>query len=102
MAQKDVNIQPLGMNVLVTPREEEDTTPGGLIIPPSAGESSFPAMGTVIKLGTGDTDENGKEIPFRVKVGDVVFYKKYAPEEISVDGESYYIVPQSEILAIVK
>jgi chaperonin GroES len=96
-----VNIQPIGPHILVQPVKEEEKTASGLIIQTS-GKGEKPKKGKVIALGTGAKDENGKDIPFSVKVGDTVLFKKYAPEEIEMDGEEYLIMKESDILAVVK
>ncbi len=98
---KDIKITPLGNRVVVKPQEVQEKTPGGLVIPPSAADEKKPAFGEVVKLGIGK-DEDGKVLKFDVKVGDLVYFKKYSPEEIEVDGTEYYILESDDILAIVK
>lgn len=93
-------IKPIGENILVEPAKEESTTASGLIIQAS-GKGERPQRGTVVALGTGAKDENGKSIPFSVKVGDVVMFKKYSPEEIEMDGVEYLIMKESDVIAIV-
>ncbi|WKZ31488.1 MAG: co-chaperone GroES [Candidatus Dojkabacteria bacterium] len=92
---KDAKLQPLGSRVVVMPDEAEETTSGGLIIPPTAQGDKKPEVGVVVKLGTGK-----KDFTFSVKVGDRVFFKKYAPDEIEIDGQLYYILEEEEILAV--
>lgn len=96
MAAEKIKIQPLGKRVVVMPEEVEEKTAGGLIIPPSAQDGQKPELGKVVKLGTGE-----KDFKFSVKVGDRVFFKKYSPDEIEVSGETYYVLEQDDILAIV-
>ena len=55
----------------------------------------------VVALGTGKRDEAGKEIPFVVKKGDKVLISKYGGTEIKVDGESYLIMREDDILGII-
>jgi chaperonin GroES len=97
----DIKIQPLGSRILVRPQEEEETIAGGLVIPPSANDDKRPAMGEVLKLGKGK-DEDGKEVEFPFKKGDVIYFKKYSPNEIEIEGEQYLIVDAEDILAIIK
>jgi chaperonin GroES len=78
--------------VEVSPAEEK--TASGLIIPDTAKEK--PQKGTVVAVGTGKKDE-----PMTVKVGDTVLYGKYAGTEVSVDGQEYLIMRESDIFAIV-
>ncbi len=89
-----VNIKPLADRVLVKPAEAETTTKGGIIIPDTAKEK--PQKGTIIAVGNGKKDE-----PLTVKEGDIVLYGKYSGTEISVEGEDYLIMRESDIYAIV-
>jgi len=95
-----IKIQPLGKRVLVKPDEAEQVTKGGLVLPPSTGEDKRPAMGTILILGIGK--RKGEEIKFDVKVGDRIYFKKYAPEEIEMDGKKYLLLDVDDILAIIK
>ncbi len=89
-----VNIQPLGERVVVQPARAEDKTASGIIIPDTAKEK--PQNGTVVAVPAED-----KENPITVKVGDTVLYGKYAGTEITIDGNDYLIMNESDILAIV-
>jgi chaperonin GroES len=97
----EIKIQPLGNRILVRPQEEEETIAGGLVVPPSANDEKRPAMGEVLKLGVGKDDE-GKEVKFDVKKGDIIYFKKYSPTELEIEGEEYLIVDTEDILAIIK
>ena len=97
-----MNIQPLGDRVLVKPiSTEEKKTKAGIIIPETA-EKEKPDQGEVIAVGEGKQGEDGKIIPLKVKVGDRIIFSKYSPDEIKIDDEEYYIISESNILAIVK
>ena len=96
----DVKIQPLGNRILVRPQEEEETIAGGLVIPPSANDDKRPAMGEVLKLGKGK-DDDGKPVSFDVKKGDIIYFKKYSPNEIEIEGTQYLIVDAEDVLAII-
>lgn len=97
---KSIKIQPIGNRVLVKPDEIEEKTSGGLVLPPSASEDQKPETGTVVKLGRGKVD--GKEVSFEVSVGDRVYFKKYSPDEILIDGDKYLLLNEEDILAIIK
>ena len=94
-----VNLKPLGDRVLVEPAEEKETKKGGIIIPDTAKEK--PQEGKVVALGTGKVDDNGKKVEFTVKKGDKVLISKYGGTEIKVDGESYLIMREDDILGII-
>ena len=89
-----VNVKPLADRVLIQPAAAEQKTAGGIIIPDTAKEK--PQRGTVVAVGPGKKDE-----PLTVKVGDVVLYGKYAGTEISVDGNDYLIMRESDIIAVI-
>lgn len=96
MSKSKVNIRPLGKRILVKPQEIEESTPGGLIIPPTAQEGEKPEMGTVVLLGSGE-----KDFSFTVKENDTVYFKKYAPDELEHNGEKYFILNEEDVLAII-
>ena len=94
MAKKSLNITPLHDRVIVKPAEAETKSAGGIIIPDTAKEK--PQKGIVLAAGPGKKDE-----PVTVKAGDSVLYGKYAGTEITVEGQDYLIMRESDILAIV-
>ena len=94
-----MNIKPLGDRVLVEALEEKEQIKGGILIPDSAKEK--PQEAKVIALGTGKTDDNGKKIPFDVKVGDIVIVSKYGGTEIKYNDKEYKILNSDDIQAIV-
>jgi len=94
-----LNVKPLGDRVLVEAVEEKEVKKGGIIIPDSAKEK--PTEAFVRVLGTGKTDDDGKKVPFEVKVGDRVLISKYGGTEIKIDGKEYKLLNSDDILAIV-
>jgi len=78
--------------------EEKEVVKGGIIIPDTAKEK--PQEGQVVALGTGKLDEKGNKVAFTVKVGDRVLISKYGGTEIKVDGTSYLIMREDDILGI--
>ena len=93
-----LNVKPLGDRVLVEPVEEKETKKGGIIIPDTAKEK--PQEGIVRALGTGKLDDQGKRIPFEVKLGDRVLVSKYGGTEIKLDGKEYKLLSSDDLLAI--
>jgi chaperonin GroES len=89
-----VNIKPLADRVLVAPVPAEEKTAGGIIIPDTAKEK--PQKGKVVAVGQGKKDE-----PMTVQIGDTVLYGKYSGTEISIEGQEYLMMRESDILAIV-
>lgn len=101
MAKGNHKIKPIGGYIMVEPIEEEEKTASGLIIQ-SAGKGERPQKGKIIELGTGARDDDGKLISFNVKVGQVVLFKKYAPEDIELDGKKYLLMKESDLLAVIE
>jgi chaperonin GroES len=95
-----INLKPLGDRVLVEPVEEKEIKKGGIIIPDTAKEK--PTEGIVRALGTGKTDDDGKKIPFEVKVGDRVLVSKYGGTEIKLDGKEFKLLNADDILGIIQ
>ena len=95
-----VNLKPLGSRVVVEPIEQEEVTPGGIVLPETAKEK--PQKGTVLSVGDGDRDDSGKRIPMDVKVGDTVLYAKYSGTEIKLDSKKLLILRESDVLAILE
>ena len=93
-----MNIRPLYDRILVRRVKEEEKTAGGLYIPDTAKEK--PQQGEVIAVGPGRT-EDGKRVPMEVKAGDKVLYGKYSGTEVTIDGDQFLILRESDILAIV-
>ena len=94
----NVKIKPIGDRVLVEHIEEKEQVRGGIIIPDSAKEK--PQEAKVIAIGTGKKDEDGKILPFEVKVGDRVLISKYGGTEVKIEEKKYTIVREDDILGI--
>jgi chaperonin GroES len=92
------SIKPLGNRVLVKRLEAEAMSAGGIVLPDSAQEK--PQEAEVVALGTGGTDDNGKDIEFHVAVGDKVLISKYGGTDVKVDGEELLILSQNDILGV--
>lgn len=93
-------IQPLQDRVIVKPKEAEETTKGGIILPDTAKEK--PVEGTIVAVGSGKVTDDGKVIALSLKVGDLVLYGKYSGTEVKIDGEEYLIMRESDIYGIMK
>ena len=93
-----MNVRPLRDRILVKRAEEQEQRIGGIIVPDTAKEK--PQQATVIAVGNGRGNDDGKQIPLDVKVGDHVLIGKYSGTEIKLDGEEYLIVREDEILGV--
>jgi len=94
-----MNLKPLGDRLVVEPREREQTTASGLVLPETAKEK--PQEGHVIAVGPGRRDDDGNRIPMDVAVGDIVLYAKYGGTEVKIDDKKLLILKESDVLAIV-
>lgn len=94
-----MNFRPLYDRVLARRIEQEEKTPGGIIIPDSAKEK--PVEAEIVAVGAGARDESGKNIPMEVKSGDRVLFAKWSGTEVKLDGQEYLILKESDILGIV-
>ncbi|MFQ3586935.1 MAG: co-chaperone GroES [Fimbriimonadaceae bacterium] len=95
-----MNLQPLHDRIIVEAAPKEEKTAGGIILPDTAQEK--PLRGTVLAVGPGKTQDNGKRTPVDVKVGETVLYGKYSGTEVTVDGKEYVILRADDILAVVE
>ena len=98
------NVQPLADRVLVKREDMPDKkSPGGIIIPDSAKKEKS-KMGTVIAVGPGRYGEEGDLIPMTIKVGAKVIFNSGWDNEVNMgdDEEEYFLVKESDILAIIK
>ncbi|MGM0612136.1 MAG: co-chaperone GroES [Bacteroidota bacterium] len=83
-------LQPLNENVLLDlTSEQEEKTSGGIIIPDTAKEK--PQHAKVVAIGNIENAE--------IKVGDVVFYKKFSGSELKHGDKDYLIIPYADLLA---
>jgi chaperonin GroES len=98
MDMAKVKIKPLADRVVVEPLEETEEMRGGLYIPDTAKEK--PQQGTVVAVGPGRRTDKGDLIKVEIEVGNRVLYGKYSGTEVSVDGNDYLIVKESDVLAV--
>ena len=96
---KKLKIRPLDDRVVVEQFEAEEMTTGGIVLPDSAREK--PQQGKVLATGPGKLlEKTGERGQMSVKVGDSVFYGKYSGTEVELEGDTYVILRESDILAI--
>ena len=96
-----IKLKPLGDRVIGEPVEQEEKTASGIILPETAKEK--PQEGTVLAVGPGRKDDDGKPIPMDVKEGDRVLYAKYAGTEVKLpDDRKVLVLKESDVLAIVE
>lgn len=94
-----MNLKPLEDRIILKPMEAEQKTAGGIIIPDNAKEK--PQKGEVVAVGPGKITDKGQKIDMSLKKGDKVLYGKYSGTEVTVDGQDYLIVRESDVLAVI-
>ncbi len=92
-------LKPLGSRVVVEPMEQEEVTPGGIVLPETAKEK--PQKGKILAAGPGRLLDDGKRAPLEVQVGDTVIFAKYAGTEFKQGDKKYLILGEKDILAVV-
>lgn len=93
-------IIPLRNCLVVKKIEDVNKTKSGLQLSDDTKER--PTKGTVLAVGEGKVNEEGKRLPMIVKVGDTILYPKYSGHPAKVDNEEFLILDEDEVLAILK
>jgi chaperonin GroES len=96
--QSAAKVAPLADRVVIKPLEEAEQMRGGLYIPDTAKEK--PQQGEVVAVGPGRFEKD-QRVPMDVKVGDKVLYGKYSGTEVTLDGNQYLILRESDVLAVI-
>lgn len=94
-----MQIKPLGERIVVKAVAEHEVTKSGIVLP-STVEKERSEQGEVIAIGPGKMLENGSRAPMHVAIGEKVVFKKYTSNEIKVDGQTYLIIDESDVLAV--
>jgi len=92
-------LTPLGDRVVVRPKQKEEMTKSGLVLPDTAREK--PQEGEVIAVGPGRVLDNGQRLDMELKVGQSVLYAKYAGTEFKLEDDEYLILREADVLAVV-
>ena len=91
---------PLHDRIVLRPVVQEEVLASGIVIPDTAKEK--PQQGTVIAVGPGRLDDDGKRIQMDVQVGDRVLYAKYTGQEVKIDQEELIVLSEKDVLAKVQ
>jgi chaperonin GroES len=97
--RKMMKFRPLNDRVLVLRIDEEQKTSGGIIIPDTAKEK--PQQGTIVSVGPGKLNKDGKRVAPQVQAGDTIFFTKYGGTDIKLDGVDHIIMREDDILAVI-
>jgi len=94
-----MKIRPLHDRVIVKRLDNERKTVSGIVIPDSAAEK--PDQGEIVAVGPGKRDDNGKQIPIDVKVGDRVLFGKYAGQTVKVEGDELLVMREEDLMGVI-
>ncbi len=95
-----MNIRPLHDRVIVKRKEEETTSPGGIVIPDSATEK--PVRGEVVAVGKGKILDSGEVRALDLKVGDQVLFGKYSGTEVKVGSDELLVMREEDIMGVIE
>ena len=93
-------IEPLGDRVIILPQEEEEQMYGNIVVPYTGKEK--PEMGTVLAVGPGRITNDGAIIQNQLKEGQIVMVPKFGAQVVVVEGETYIVASENDILGIIK
>ncbi|HVN26418.1 MAG TPA: co-chaperone GroES [Candidatus Paceibacterota bacterium] len=96
-----MNFKPLSNHLFLEALEQEKKTVSGIVLPDTA-EREKPVRGKVIAVGPGKMKDDGSVQPMSVKVGDMVLFKKYGPDEIELGDKKYLVGDEDDILAVIE
>ena len=94
-----MNIRPLHDRVVVRRLEEDQKSPGGIVIPDTAKEK--PMQGEVVAVGNGKVLDNGSVRVLEVKKGDRVLFAKYAGTEVRMGSDDFLVMREDDIMGVV-
>jgi len=95
-----MKLRPLHDRLVVKRLDNERKTASGIVIPENAAEK--PDQGEVLAVGHGKIQEDGKQRPLDVKVGDRVLFGKYSGQTVKVDGEELLVLREDDVMAVIE
>jgi chaperonin GroES len=96
-----MNFKPLSNHLFLEAVEEEKTTASGIVLPETV-EKEKPVKAKVVAVGPGKKNDKGEIQPMAVKIGDMVLFKKYGPDEFELEGKKYLVGDEDDILAVIE
>jgi chaperonin GroES len=94
-------LRPLHDHLIVKALAEDEAGKFGIILPDTVNKERS-EKGEVIAVGPGKVAENGNRVAMSVKPGDWLLLKKYAPDELKLDGAEYLIISEGDVLAVIE
>ena len=93
-------IEPLGDRVVLLPIDEGEQQYGNIIVPDMGKEK--PEMGEVLAVGEGRVTNEGAIIKNQLEEGQIVMVPKFGAQVVVVEGETYIIASENDVLGIIK
>lgn len=93
-------LTPLDDRLIVQPLAAERMTAGGLYIPDTATGTTGNLKGLVVSAGRGHRDKKGRLRPMDVKAGDQVVFAEYSGSKISIGGQDFMFLRETDVLGI--
>ena len=95
-----LSLKPLGDRVVVKPKDRDETTKSGIVLPDTATER--PQQGQVLSVGPGRYLESGARVELDLKVGDTVLFAKYSGTEFKGEDDDLLILSERDVLAVIE
>ncbi|MBM5790094.1 co-chaperone GroES [Candidatus Parcubacteria bacterium] len=96
-----MRLTPISDHIVVKPVSQEEKSASGIIIPDTVSKER-PERGEVISVGPGRELENGARSKMDVAAGQIVLFKKYAPDEVKIGGEEFLVIKMEDVMAVVE
>ncbi len=87
-------------NIVVKNEDSEDRMYGSIVIPDMGKE--MPHIGTIVDIGPGRMNDDGKLIPTTFKIGQKVILPKIGPVRVEYDGNEYLVTGERNVLALIE
>lgn len=91
-----MNLKPLFDRVVIEPIREENIV-HGIVLPETSQER--PQIGIVVAVGDGENIDSDK-VCMKVSVGDKVLYNRYAGAEVKLEGKTYIVMRQIDVVGV--
>jgi len=95
-----MTLVPVNDHIIIKPAAAEEITKSGIVLPDTS-KNEKPEKGEVIAVGPGRLLDNGTRATMSVKVGDTIVFKKYAPDEVTLDNQEFLVIADSDVIAVV-
>lgn len=92
-----MKLNPKSDHIVVKAISKEETSASGIIIPDTV-DKERPEQGEVVAVGPGRLTESGSRVQMEVSVGEIIMFKKYAPDEVKVHGEEFLIIRADDVM----